>query len=69
MLVNQFRYGTNDFSWEIPGGVIERGEDPVAAGMRELLEETGYAMAAEGGGGEGGQRRGCWAACGPIPRS
>ncbi|RRJ96900.1 NUDIX hydrolase [Opitutaceae bacterium TAV4] len=53
VLVNQFRYGTNDFSWEIPGGVIERGEDPVAAGMRELLEETGYAMAGEGEGGGG----------------
>jgi ADP-ribose pyrophosphatase len=43
VLVNQFRYGVDAFSWEIPGGVIERGEDPVAAGVRELLEETGYA--------------------------
>jgi 8-oxo-dGTP pyrophosphatase MutT (NUDIX family) len=41
-MVNQFRYGMDDFSWEIPGGVIERGEDPVAAGLRELEEETGY---------------------------
>jgi 8-oxo-dGTP pyrophosphatase MutT (NUDIX family) len=43
VLVNQFRYGIDAFSWEIPGGVIERDEDPVAAGVRELLEETGYA--------------------------
>lgn len=43
VLVNQFRYGIDACSWEIPGGVIERGEDPVAAGARELLEETGYA--------------------------
>lgn len=43
VLVNQYRYGIDAFSWEIPGGVIERGEDPVAAGVRELLEETGYA--------------------------
>jgi ADP-ribose pyrophosphatase len=42
VMVNQFRYGMDDFSWEIPGGVIERGEDPVAAGLRELEEETGY---------------------------
>lgn len=42
VLVNQFRYGINAFSWEIPGGVIEHGEDPVLAGTRELLEETGY---------------------------
>lgn len=43
VLVNQFRYGIDAFSWEIPGGVIETGEDPVVAGVRELLEETGYA--------------------------
>jgi 8-oxo-dGTP pyrophosphatase MutT (NUDIX family) len=42
VLVNQFRYGVDAFSWEIPGGVIDPGEDPVAAGVRELLEETGY---------------------------
>lgn len=43
VMVNQFRYGINAFSWEIPGGVIEAGEDPILAGCRELLEETGYA--------------------------
>jgi ADP-ribose pyrophosphatase len=42
VLVRQFRYGINEFSLEIPGGVIERGEDPVGAGARELQEETGY---------------------------
>ncbi|HWA26693.1 MAG TPA: NUDIX hydrolase [Lacunisphaera sp.] len=42
VLVRQFRYGTDDFSLEIPGGVIEAGEDPVAAGVRELREETGF---------------------------
>lgn len=42
VLVRQFRYGMNDFSLEIPGGVMEKGEDPVAAGVRELREETGY---------------------------
>ena len=41
LLVRQFRFGLNDFSLEIPGGVIEPGEDPVAAGLRELREETG----------------------------
>jgi len=43
VLVRQFRYGIDAFSLEIPGGVIERGEDPVVAGTRELREETGYA--------------------------
>ena len=42
VLVNQFRYGIDATSWDIPGGVIEAGEDPVAAGVRELEEETGY---------------------------
>jgi len=40
--VRQFRYGINDFSLEVPGGVIDAGEDPVAAGVRELREESGY---------------------------
>jgi ADP-ribose pyrophosphatase len=42
VLVRQFRFGANDFSLELPGGVIEAGEDPVAAGLRELQEETGF---------------------------
>ncbi|MFE9354598.1 NUDIX hydrolase [Streptomyces olivaceoviridis] len=27
--------------WEFPGGVVERGEAPARAGMREVAEETG----------------------------
>ena len=42
VLVRQFRYGTDEFSLEIPGGMIDPGEDPVAAGLRELREETGF---------------------------
>jgi ADP-ribose pyrophosphatase len=42
VLVRQFRYGMNDFSVEIPGGVIDPGEDPIVAGVRELREETGF---------------------------
>ena len=42
VLVRQFRYGINDFSLEVPGGVIDAGEDPLAAGVRELREESGY---------------------------
>jgi ADP-ribose pyrophosphatase len=42
VLVRQFRFGSGGLSLEIPGGVIEAGEDPVAAGLRELAEETGY---------------------------
>lgn len=42
VLVRQFRYGINAPSLEIPGGIIEEGEDPVQAGIRELKEETGF---------------------------
>ena len=42
ILVRQFRYGSKEQSLEPPGGVVERGEDPVIAGLRELQEETGY---------------------------
>jgi 8-oxo-dGTP pyrophosphatase MutT (NUDIX family) len=42
VLVRQFRYGLDDFSLEIPGGVMDAGEDAIAAGLRELQEETGY---------------------------
>ncbi len=43
ILVRQFRFGSQQFELEIPGGAIERDELPLAAGLRELLEETGYA--------------------------
>lgn len=43
VLVRQFRYGIDEFSLEVPGGVMEAGEDPVTAGLRELREETGFA--------------------------
>ena len=42
ILVRQFRWGTDALSWEFPGGIIDDGEDPVTAGLRELKEETGY---------------------------
>lgn len=43
VLVRQYRHGIAGASLELPAGVIEAGEDPLAAAQRELLEETGHA--------------------------
>ncbi len=43
VMIDQFRHGTNTVELEIPGGMMDADEsDPVAAGLRELREETGY---------------------------
>lgn len=44
ILVRQYRHGISDFVLEIPGGVIDPGEDAITAARREMLEETGYAF-------------------------
>ncbi|MBS6956270.1 MAG: NUDIX hydrolase [Enterocloster asparagiformis] len=41
ILVRQYRHGTRKVLLEIPAGGVEKGEDPVAAVVRELEEETG----------------------------
>jgi ADP-ribose pyrophosphatase len=46
VVVRQFRFGVDDFTLEIPGGVMDPGEDALAAGVRELREETGFVGAA-----------------------
>ena len=43
ILVKQYRFGTKEFSLEIPGGMLDPGDTPASAASRELLEETGYA--------------------------
>lgn len=42
VLVRQYRHGINQVSLEIPSGLVDAGEEPLAAAQRELAEETGY---------------------------
>src|SRR3989344_9586279 len=42
VLVRLFRFPVGDFTYELPGGNIEPGENASEAARREFLEETGY---------------------------
>lgn len=42
LLVGQFRYTMDAYSWEIPEGAGAAGETPLEGAQRELREETGY---------------------------
>ncbi|MFL9483324.1 NUDIX domain-containing protein [Chitinophagaceae bacterium LWZ2-11] len=40
-LVGQYRFTIDQYTWEIPEGGCPKGEEPLEAAKRELLEETG----------------------------
>ena len=42
VLERQYRHATRQVHVEIPAGKLDAGEEPLACGQRELLEETGY---------------------------
>jgi ADP-ribose pyrophosphatase len=42
ILVRQYRQAVSGFTLEIPGGMVDEGEDPLTAARRELEEETGW---------------------------
>lgn len=42
VIERQYRHGTQSVDYELCAGTIEKGEKPIDAAKRELLEETGY---------------------------
>jgi len=42
LMVRQYRHGSERVEMEFPAGVVDPGEQPSQAAVRELLEETGY---------------------------
>ncbi len=42
LFVEQFRMGANKQLLELPAGVLNKGEDPLAGAVRECREETGF---------------------------
>ncbi len=42
VMIRQYRHGTQRVTLEIPGGLVDPGEDPAEAALRECLEETGF---------------------------
>ena len=44
LLIRQYRHPVGKMLWDLPGGMIEDGEDPKSAAARELVEETGHVV-------------------------
>jgi ADP-ribose pyrophosphatase len=45
VLIEQYRHGAETVSLEVPGGMVDPGEEPRRTAARELFEETGYEAA------------------------
>lgn len=50
VLIRQYRYPINDYIYELPAGLVEDGETPSEAAVREMEEETGLVLTVYEGG-------------------
>lgn len=44
VMTKQYRHGTGKIALEFPAGIIDKGETPEEAAIRELQEECGYVL-------------------------
>ena len=44
VMTEQYRHGTGKIELEFPAGIIDKGETPEQAALRELQEECGYSL-------------------------
>jgi 8-oxo-dGTP pyrophosphatase MutT (NUDIX family) len=42
LMLWRYRFATDEWGWELPGGIADAGEDAAAAAGREVEEETGW---------------------------
>lgn len=42
LIQKEYSYPTKKHLYQLPGGALEMGEDPVSGALRELSEESGY---------------------------
>ena len=42
LMLWRHRFVPDRWGWELPGGLVDDGEEPAVAASRELAEETGY---------------------------
>jgi 8-oxo-dGTP pyrophosphatase MutT (NUDIX family) len=42
LMLWRHRFVTSEWGWELPGGILDRDEDPADCAVREVVEETGW---------------------------
>ncbi|MET9235677.1 NUDIX domain-containing protein [Streptomyces cellulosae] len=42
LMMWRYRFVPQQFGWELPGGIVDAGEEPAETALREVVEETGW---------------------------